>query len=93
MGQAEGNREARHAVGSEPIVREPEVSPEANVPLLELLIELSNPPLEHAAFDREAEVADPHIEQLFVRPARPDRLLSPARLWPCRPGGGFVCHA
>jgi hypothetical protein len=43
MGHVKGNRASGHAVGCEPIVRKPEMGPEAEAAILQLSRELCNP--------------------------------------------------
>ena len=77
MGEVEWDGHARNAIGCEPVVRQPEVRPEANPVSLELLVEFGDPTLEGCFVDGHPEIADPHIEQLVVWPTGPDPFLPP----------------
>ena len=64
--EVERNRDAGHAVGREPFVREPVVRPERQPARVELGVELRDPRFELGALDRDAEIAHADLEQLLV---------------------------
>ena len=51
MREVERDRDARHAVGREPLVRQPEVRPEPDAARFELRVELGDALLEQAALE------------------------------------------
>ena len=72
MRKVEGDRHAGDAVGREPLVREPEMRPEALEPArVELLLQLGEALGQHAVVDGDAKLAHPQIEELLVRPVLP----------------------
>ena len=71
VGEVEGNRDAGHAVGREPFVRQPEVRPEAEAAHLQVAIEFLDARLERAAFDRHAKLRHAQLEQFIVGPPGP----------------------
>ena len=74
MRQIERDGDARHIVGREPFIGEPVVRPERQPARLELGGDLGNPLFELGAFDGDAEIAQPDLQQLLVRPGRPLRV-------------------
>ena len=75
VGQVEGNRHARHAVGREPFGGKPEVRVEPRQPAGgQLAAKLGDDGLERAALDADVQIADPQIHQLVVGPGGPFRL-------------------
>ena len=70
MRQIEGNRDARNAVGREPLVRQPVVRPHQPA-AVELLVDLRDARLDNGSRDRQPEVAHPDVEQLLVGERRP----------------------
>ena len=66
--EVEGYGDSGHPVGREPLVREPEVGPEDQTPLVELGLKLRQPRLELAPGDRQLELRKPEIEELLVLP-------------------------
>ena len=79
--EVERNRDPGHAIGREPFVREPEVRPELNAARGELLVEIGDPLLQRAAFDRQIQLRHPQVEELVVRPFGPERWRPAARRW------------
>jgi hypothetical protein len=72
MGEIKRDGDARHAIGREPFVGEPEMRPEAlEAARVQLLLQFGQALGEHAVFDRDAQLAHPQIEQLLVRPVFP----------------------
>src|SRR5207244_823243 len=74
MREVERNRDARHAVGGEPLVRKPEIRTEAQIARLELGVELRDARLEVGAFDRDPKVAHADLEELLIRQIGPGRI-------------------
>ena len=72
MREVERDRDARHAVGREPLVRQPEVRLEVDqAARLEFPLQLRDAIREHAVLDADAELAHPQVEELLVRPVLP----------------------
>ena len=71
--EVERNRDARHAVGREPLVGEPEVRPEDGAPRGELARELGDALLELGALDVQIEIAEAQVEQSLVLGIPPGR--------------------
>ena len=72
MRQVKRDRDARHAVGCKPFVREPEMRLECGqAPFVQFALQLRDPIREHALLDRHAELAHLQIEELFIRPVGP----------------------
>src|SRR5262245_46856029 len=92
MHHVERDREPGHAVGREPLLRQPDVRLEAEAALLEVALDLLHGPLDDGAAQREAEVAEAQAEQLLVREMHPgglgDRSLRSRRAF--GPAGGAV---
>src|SRR6185295_839824 len=74
MRHVEGDRDARHAVGREPVVGEPEVRTEADAVLAELAVQLADEDAQSALLDRDAQIAHAQIEQPLFGPIGPWRL-------------------
>jgi hypothetical protein len=72
--QVERDRDARHVIGGEPFVREPIVGPEGQPARLELDADLGDALFDLGAFNRDAEIAQPDLQQLLVWPRRPLRV-------------------
>jgi hypothetical protein len=68
MRQVIGNRHAGDAIGREPLVGQPVARPEPEAAHVELGIELRDALVELGPLDRDAEIADAHLEQFLVRP-------------------------
>ena len=64
--EIERNGDAGHAVRREPLVGQPVVRPERQAARVELGVDLRDALLELGALDREAEIAQAHLEQLLV---------------------------
>ena len=75
--QVERNRDAGHAVGREPLVRQPEMRAEDHAALGQLRLEVADALLQRAAIDREIELRHPQVEELVVSPLGPERRLAP----------------
>ena len=71
MREKEGYRHSRHAIGTEPLVGEPEVRMEPQIPLDQLAPDLRDERLEGAALDVQVEVGEPQVEQALVVPFGP----------------------
>jgi hypothetical protein len=72
MREVEGDGHARHRVGREPFVRQPEVRLEVGQAVrLEFTVQLGDTFGEHARLDADAQLAHPQIQQLLVRPLSP----------------------
>ena len=67
----ERHREPGHAVGREPLLRQPDVRLEADPALLEVPLDLLDVALDDGAAQLQPEVAEAEAEQLLVREARP----------------------
>src|SRR5262249_54567341 len=67
MGEIEGNGDAGHIRRAEPFARDPDVRPQPDAALLELLVESIDAILEPGAFDRHPQRAEAFLEQLLVR--------------------------
>ncbi len=68
--QIEGNGDARHAVGREPLGRDPGMRAELQAPAGKFAIEVGHALFEPAAFDAKSEVREPELEQGLVRQIR-----------------------
>src|SRR6185295_9090063 len=71
MRAVERNRHSRHAVGAEPLVREPEVRAYAQAVVRELPPDLPDQGLEAASLDVQIEIGEAEIEKALVTPLRP----------------------
>ena len=71
MRKIERNGDARHAVRSEPFVRQPVVRTEHQAACQELGIHLLDPLLDLGPAEREAQIAHAQVEQLLVGKRRP----------------------
>ena len=58
MGQIERDRDAGHSSRREPVLGQPDVGPESDLPLGELLIELLDIVCDPRSLDLEVEVAE-----------------------------------
>jgi len=67
MGEIKGYGHAGHAVGREELARKPEVRAEREAVLLQLAIDLAHAGLQHRAAERQPQIAQAQLEQLFVR--------------------------
>src|SRR5690606_32176300 len=77
--QVEGDGDAGHAVGAEPLVRQPEMRAEVEAAGLELAIEPPDVGRERRAFDAQRQVRDAHVEQALGRPLDPFAREAPRR--------------
>ena len=66
VGQVKRHRHARHSVGREPLVGNPEMRPEGDPPGSQLLVKPLNPTFEGRPLDRKLQIAHPHLEKLGV---------------------------
>ncbi len=74
MSKIERDGDARHAVGREPFVRNPEMWTKAEVLGLKFLFELTNMARQKGTLDCDVETAHRKLEQLFIGPRHPRRL-------------------
>ena len=70
--QVERHGEARHPVGTEPLVRNPVVRAD-QAAALQFRVDLIDPLLQFGAFEAQLEIAHAHVEQLLVGQRRPVR--------------------
>ena len=89
VGQVEGDGDSRHLVGREPLLGEPVVGAKPEAPGRELVVEGVDPLQERSALNRQAEIAEPHVQQLVLGELRPSGVPRPgsgtAPVAPARP--------
>src|ERR1700722_4047681 len=69
--EVERNREAGNVRWGKPLVGQPHVRPEAELPLVQLLVERRDAVCEPGPLDRDAEIAQPELHQSFGGPVGP----------------------
>lgn len=74
MREIKRNGNAGHAIGSEPLIRQPEMRSESQPAFIQLSIQLRDTLFKRASFEVQMQVAETKIEELFVAPCRPLRM-------------------
>ncbi len=62
MRQIKRNRKAGHAVGREPLGRQPDVGLEANAAIVQLAVQTFDVGFEERSFDSDRQIADASVE-------------------------------
>src|SRR5688572_28774428 len=71
MGEVERNPDAGHIIRTEPFIGQPKMGTKAKAPAIEFLVQLRDTVFHIAARDFDIKVAQPKIQQLFIRPRDP----------------------